>query len=420
MRKALLVALVLVAAAAGRSAAQPSGDSSLTPQEISDRLAGMSENLNTLNGDVAILKWLKVSGYLQARYEYNDTSKSTDPLLKGVATNRNGNNFYIRRGRIKFTFQPVQSSKYVIYFDASKNSVSLKEAYLELYKAFGRHNFAFTAGQFNVPFGYEIEYSSSKRDFPERSLAENKLFPGERDRGINFTYTAPRYLVLNAGLLQGNGIDGPWNTPMKTKDVVARAKAKLGMIDVGASGYWGHSYVNSVAGTAAVPGTSVWYDANGNNQIDPGEVTTTAPKAAVPAIPGSTWDKDRYGLDAQAYLDFLPIGATGLRGEFYQARDYNKDIKKVAHEQGWYFWLSQNIGRKFGASARYDYWSPNTHAADNATGTLSLAANYFYDGSVRITAAYDIPRTLKGQSMFSKSDKDRRDNRFTLQFQYTI
>ena len=412
--KRVLLTLMIVLVAAVTGSAQTSGDSTLTPQEVSDRLAGISENLSTLNGDVAILKWLKVSGYLQARYEYNDTSKSSDTLIKNVATNRNANNFYIRRGRIKFTFQPAATSKYVIYFDASKNSVSLKEAYLELSRSFKKHAFAFTAGQFNVPFGYEIEYSSSKRDFPERSLAENKLFPGERDRGLNLTYTAPKYLVLNAGLLQGNGIDGPWNTPMKTKDIVARAKAKLGMVDVGMSGYWGHSYVNSVA---AVPGSSLWYDANGNNQIDPGEVTTTAPKAAVP---GSTWDKDRYGLDAQAYLDLLPIGSTGLRTEYYKARDYNKDIKTVAHEQGWYFWVSQNIGKKFGASARYDYWSPNTHAADNATGTLSLAANYFYDGNVRITAGYDMPRLLSGQSTFSKSVKDIDDNRFTLQFQYTI
>ncbi len=410
----VLATLVIVLIAAVSGTAQSSADSSLTPQEINDRLAGISENFNTLNNDVAVLKWLKVSGYLQARYEYNDTSKSTDTLIKGVATNRNANNLYIRRGRIKFSFQPAPSSKYVIYFDASKNSVSLKEAYLELFHQYGRHNFTLTAGQFNVPFGYEIEYSSSKRDFPERSLAENKLFPGERDRGINLTFTAAKYLQLNAGLIQGNGIDGPWNTPLKNKDVIARAKGKFGIIDVGMSAYKGHTYVASVA---TVPGSSVWYDANGNSQIDVGEVTTTAPKTGTA---GTTWDKDRYGLDAQAYLDLFPIGSTGLRGEFYKARDYNKDIKKVAHEQGWYFWLSQSLGKKFGASARYDFWDPNTEAANNATGTWSFATNYFYDGNMRITAAYDIPRLLSGQSAFSKSTKEVGDNRFTLQFQFTI
>jgi len=414
MRKTLLWLLVAIGMATTQASAQNQSDSSLTPQEIKERLDGINENLNTLNGDVAILKWLKVSGYLQARYEYNDSSTSTDTLLKGVATNRNANNFYIRRGRIKFTFQPQQSSKYVIYFDASKNSVSLKEAYVELNRVHKWNTFTLTAGQFNVPFGYEIEYSSSKRDFPERSLAENKLFPGERDRGINFTYAAPKYLQLNLGLLQGLGIDGPWNTPLKTKNVVARAKAKLGIIDFGMSGYWGKSYVNSVA---AVDGSSTWYDANGNSRVDSGEVKTTSPKAAVP---GSTWDKDRYGIDAQAYLDLLPVGATGIRAEYFKARDYNSTAKKVLHEQGWYGWVSQSLGNKFGAAVRYDYWDPNTLTLGDATGTWSFALHYFYDANVRLTAAYDIPHLLDGNSTFTKSVKDVKDNRFTLQFQYTI
>ena len=32
-------------------------------------------------------------------------------------------------------------------------------------------------GQFNIPFGYEIERSSSVRELLERSRAENVLFP---------------------------------------------------------------------------------------------------------------------------------------------------------------------------------------------------------------------------------------------------
>jgi hypothetical protein len=420
MKKTALAALALLLfMGASRLAAQSTSDSTLTPQEIKDRLDGIAENLNTLNGDVAILKWLKVSGYLQARYEYNDSSKSTDTLIKGVAVNRNANNFYIRRGRIKFTIQPNQTSKYVIYFDASKNTVSLKEAFVELNHRYKDNAFAFTAGQFNIPFGYEIEYSSSKRDFPERSLAENNLFKGERDRGINLMWTAPKYVSLNVALIQGYGIENStftWFSPNKRKDVVARAKAKLGTVDVGLSGLWGATYVPSVA---AVAGSTSWYDANGDHKVDSTEVTSTSPKAAVP---GFVNDKDRYGVDAQAYFDFLPIGATGLRGEFYQARDYSSTYKGVVHEQGWYLWLSQVVGKKFAAAARYDYWDPNTRAAvaDRATGTISLAAHYYYDPNVRLTLGYDIPRKLKGSSMFSKSAADIKDNRLTLQFQYTL
>ena len=387
-------------------------------QELKDRADGVSENMATLNSDVVILKWVKISGYVQARYEYNDSSQNGVASGYDATKNLNANNFYIRRGRIKFTVQPGSSSKYVIYFDASKNTVSLKEAYVELSKTVQKHTLALTFGQFNWPFGYEIEYSSSKRDFPERSLAENKLFKGERDRGANLTWTLPKYLQFNVGLFQGYGIEDKnftWFDPTKAKDVIARTKLKLGMVDFGLSGYWVKTYI---PGSAAVAGVTTWYDANGNGVIDPGEYKTTGPKAAIPAVEK---DKKRFGADAQVYLDFLPIGGTGIRGELYLAKDYNDKAKdSLANETGWYIWLSQNIFTKFGAAVRYDYWDPNTdeNAKNDATGTLSLAFHYFWDSYVRVTAAYDIPHRLKGNSIFSKHEDDIKDNRFTLQFQF--
>jgi hypothetical protein len=197
--------------------------------------------------------------------------------------------------------------------------------------------------------------------------------------------------------------------------VIARAKAKLGMVDIGVSGYWGKNYI---PGSAAVGGSTTWYDSNGNSIIDPGETKSTAPKSAVPALEK---DKIRYGADTQVYLDFLPLGGTGIRGELYSAKDFNKTAKdSLAKEMGWYLWLSQNIYTKFGAAVRYDYWDPNTdsHAKNDATGTLSLAFHYFWDSNVRITAAYDILHKLKDNSIFSKYSGDIKDNRFTLQFQF--
>ena len=82
--------------------------------------------------------------------------------------------------------------------------------------------------------------------------------------------------------------------------------------------------------------------------------------------------------------------------------------------------MSQSLGNKFGAAVRYDYWDPNTLTLGDATGTWSFALHYFYDANVRLTAAYDIPHLLDGNSTFTKSVKDVKDNRFTLQFQYTI
>jgi hypothetical protein len=396
-------------------------------QIVKDRLDGVVENVNTLNSDVAQLKGIKITGYLQARYEYNDSSKGT-ALYDDFSKNPSANNFYIRRCRLKVSMQPGQTSKFVFYLDASKNTVSLKEAYVDLYKKVKQHSFTFTAGQFNYPFGYEIEYSSSKRDFPERSLAENKLFKGERDRGVNFAWVAPKHFKFNIGLVQGYGIDGDgksapsWYDPTKAKDVIARGRVNLGKLDFGVSGYWGKTSVPGTSAVAAKPGVSTWYDANGNNAIDVSEVTTTAPVAAKAAVAGFEKDKIRYGIDAQYYLDVLPLGGTGIRVETFFAKDYNKSVTadSLARETGWYLWVSQNLGKKFGAAVRYDYWDPNKDAVNDATGTLSLAMHYFWDNNVRITAAYDMPRTLKGKSTFSAVDNDLKDNRFTLQFQFVI
>jgi hypothetical protein len=415
---ALLVLSIILFSSSYSWTQTPDDSLKVQMQELKDRLDGVSENMATLNSDVSILKWLKVSGYLQARYEYNDSSHSGIAGGNDVSKNLNANNFYIRRGRIKFSIQPGASSKYVIYFDASKNTISMKEAYVELFKPYRGHNFTLTFGQFNWPFGYEIEYSSSKRDFPERSTAENSLFKGERDRGVNFTCALPKYLQFNAGLFQGYGIDDKnftWFDPTKAKDVIARAKAKLGMVDFGVSGYWGKTYI---PGSAAVGGSTIWYDADKDSVMDMNEIKTTSPKAAVPAIEK---DKIRYGADAQVYLDVLPLGGTGIRGELYSAKDYNKTAKdSLAKEMGWYLWLSQNIYTKFGAAVRYDYWDPNTdsNVKNDATGTLSLALHYFWDSNVRITVAYDIPHKLKENTMFSRYTGDIKDNRFTLQFQF--
>jgi hypothetical protein len=46
-----------------------------------------------------------------------------------------------------------------------------------------------TLGAMNRPFGYEIGYSSSSREIAERSIAEQRLFNGERDLGLQFGIT---------------------------------------------------------------------------------------------------------------------------------------------------------------------------------------------------------------------------------------
>lgn len=403
MKTRTVIGLCLaLALSAGRLAAQNSQDSTLSAK------------------DIKFLKSFKLGGFLQYRYEYDDTSKSAGAGFVTGTANPNDNNFYVRRGRVKFTYQPNASSDYVFQFDGAKNTFVVKDAFIDLYHKFGQQKFALTAGQFNIPFGFEIEEADTKNDFLERSTAEGKLFNGERDRGVNLTYNAPKYIQINVGLLQGYGIQDntfTWFDPTKSKDFVGRVKASLGKLNIGFSTYFGHTFAPGNPAVAAVPSITTWYDVNGDGVVDAGDsIKTTPGKAAKAATPGTEYQKNRVGMDAQLDLHLIPVGATGIKGEFYGARD------KGLTEQGWYVRLSQALGKKFAGAVRYDFWDPNTNdgPVDRAIGTYGFVAWYAFDANIRLTLAYDIPQLLKGSSTFSKSSNDIEDNKLSLQFQYAL
>src|SRR5688572_31882283 len=127
------------------------------------------------------LSRMRLSGYLQAQY-VND-ERSTNELTSPTAT-RNLDQFSVRRARVKFTYQFSPTSRFVLQPDITSSGVALKDGYVELTEPWTSWKNTLTAGQFNWPFGFEIMYSSSAREMPERSRVIRTLFPGERDRGV--------------------------------------------------------------------------------------------------------------------------------------------------------------------------------------------------------------------------------------------
>jgi hypothetical protein len=103
-------------------------------------------------------------------------------------------------------------SQAVVYFDGNTASgttrnITLLEAYLTLLDPWTPdHRHGLTIGQMNVPFGYEIERSSSVRELPERSRAENVLFAGERDRGVKLVSQWTPWLETVVAVLNGGGV----------------------------------------------------------------------------------------------------------------------------------------------------------------------------------------------------------------------
>ncbi len=130
--------------------------------------------LATVVGDVSKLKKIKLSGYVQARYQdnQNDTNSS----------------FFVRRARLKAEGSVGKATKVVLQIDAGGNdknsSVTLKDAYMEYFlHGIQEVQPKVTMGQFKWPFGYEVVQSSGDREAPERSDVYTRAVPGEGTKG---------------------------------------------------------------------------------------------------------------------------------------------------------------------------------------------------------------------------------------------
>ncbi len=91
----------------------------------------------------------------------------------------------IRRGRVKFAYEG-KLSQFVLQIDATEKGVALKDAYIN-FKDPWLQMFTLQAGVFDRPFGFEVHYSSSMRESPERARITQTLFPQERDLGAMLT-----------------------------------------------------------------------------------------------------------------------------------------------------------------------------------------------------------------------------------------
>ncbi|MDZ4803872.1 MAG: porin [Candidatus Eisenbacteria bacterium] len=378
-------------------------------QAMEAKLEGLVEQVQTLQSDTDKLKKIKVSGYVQARY---DVSQASDDSIRAagnplVLTPANLDRFHIRRARVKVNWDPMERTQGVLYIDGGADrAVRVIEAYVQLsdpWTPYQQHQL--TIGQFNVPFGYEIERSSSARELPERSRAENVLFPGERDRGVKlFDRWSDRFETVVA-VLNGGGIgqtDYPNTDPTSAKDLMGRARASLGRIDVAVSAYSGQHVIG-----------------------------LTGPDAEV--------DRTRFGADVQGYWEFPRAGGGSLRGEFYTGEEFNPDSVAVlttrptssapvrllkpgvsgahldAEFLGWYLMLVQNLGDRFQAAVRYDEFDRNTEVDGDEYTRWNLGLNWFYDGYTRFTLAYEIPEV---KSTAGVSVPNSEDNLLTVQAQF--
>ncbi len=343
--------------------------------ELKDRMNGLDERLLTAESDLSKHNKIKFSGYTQAQWEHFE-SPTAYPNQQ----------FTLRRVRLKTTYEAAEGVKFVLQPDFAPGSFSLKDAYVVVNDRWTKQ-FALTLGQFNRP-NYEVEYSSSQREVPERSRLIRALYPGERAIGAKLEYSSAKLpLKIQFALLNGNdnatyrdAVGSNTNVTNKDfdnfKDIMVRGTygfklGSFGGLDVGA-----HVYLGSIKATTD---TIVKGDFTKDQYIKIGDPLKRS------------WA----GLEFQLYADVL--GGMSLKGEYimgtnatpgYSGSTSVSSLASVFKNDtlfntttitntttrtpnfttkfsGYYLYFIKNVGVKNQFALRYDVYDPNTDVSGN-------------------------------------------------------
>ncbi len=395
---------------------------------IAQKASGNDSILNELVKDVSFLKKIKLSGYVHAQFQHADTA-GIKSFAGGDFPAASNNRFSVRRGRLKVAYEG-ENSQYVFQIDATERGVSIKDAYLKFSEPWTKW-LSLTAGVFVRPFGYELTYSSSQRESPERTRMLQTLFPGERDIGGMLSIQPPskykaHLLKLDAGVLNGAGLNLEFDGH---KDFFARLSATESSSEKKLNYRAGVSYY--LGGVRQTNDTL--YKMNGNcfaTEIDSSEGNHIS-------------DRMYLGADAEVSHKFK-FGTTLLRGEVIQGTQsgtsssntsFTKAPDKFVYERkfiGAYVYLVQGFFKdKHQLAVKYDFLDPNMDvkgsemqpncklgSTDLLYHTIGFGYIWNVNKNLKFVAYYDLVKNETASNIGIA--KDLKDNVFTLRAQVKL
>jgi len=423
----------------------------LKAQDLSETEEHMART-SALENSVRLLQKFKVSGYIQAQYQYAQTDADGNNFKLTQRRNANESSelndfgrFGLRRGRFKLTYEDGIASG-VVQIDVTekgissdRNVVMFKDIYLQVKDPWFGTNMV-KAGIFDRTFGHEIAYSSSRRESPERSRIFQSLFPDERDLGVALTLQPSKssplnILKLEAGLFAGNGIK-----PMFTNHMdfighltVNKQIGDNSIISGGVSAYLGGTLQQN-AQTYIVKDNKWEIDSDSKDNI------------------GKYAKRQYIGFDVQ-FSTMTAAGLTQIRAEYIFGKhpgeaggaypfNFNglppTTPVYMRNISGGYAILTQDLGRSpITAVVKYDWYNRNTDLSGNditnanelTMSNIGLGLMWRINPALRLTAYYDIvgnettdkikdTKNDDGKITAYGWDKDRKDNVFTLRLQY--
>lgn len=382
----------------------------------------------------------KLSGYIQAQAQWGEE----DAELR-VGTKHTGKGSFsrigLRRGRLKLAYKE-QFTDLVFQVDMTERGITLKDAYLKLQAPWIHSNRTFlglqyvglTLGVFDRPFGYEIRYSSAKRESPERSHIFNALFPGERDLGAMLSLTSKSIKLTNgygllfnleSGLFAGKGVHEESDS---RRDIITRLSLRShnwGSLHWGIGASYYHGYVQQATPNIYHAGTEGY------------QLNTLA------NYEGSYAQRRYYGIDAQLCFN-SPLGQSELRGEYlwgiqpssqksFRSPNSNKPAEGDTYLRpfyGGYAMLVQSLGKlPLSLVLKYDFLDPNKqikagHAGLKGISPADLSIESFGFGllwrmasNLRMQAYYDLNHREVAPQI-AGYNRQRAEDTFTLRLQY--
>jgi phosphate-selective porin len=405
MKKLLAITIFIVISVYGYSQTQKLDSLKEVIEKHEGKLNALDERVLVNEADLGKLNKIKVSGYIQAQWESygKDLEKS----------NGYNNTFYIRRARVKFTYEALDGVKFVLQPDFSTGNLALKDAYavVNIPKL---KDWTIWAGQMNRP-NYEVEYSSSQREVLERSRVIRAIYPGEREIGVKLEYIGSKIpLKFQLMVMNGNFTGTQAKDVDSHKDLMGRIVYSIKLpgagvgIDLGANGYYGANMAKTNK-----------YTKNSDGTLD--------------SLKG-VWnylDKNWVGGEIQIFADVL--GGMSIKGEYITG--INSTPSTVAatatmaqmkaspnlynNFSGYYLYFIKNIGPKNQFVAKYDYYDPNTKLSGDAAGnsiyykTWTLAWQHYLNDNIRISLNYEMPKNEKNAS----NPTEKKDNTFGVRIQ---
>ncbi len=384
-------------------------------------------------------EYVGISGYIQPQFQYiqSDGARS----FNGGDFARNVNNrFMLRRGRIRFDYAHYDSNNmpqlnFVFQFDGTERGVFIRDFWGRIYEN-KLNMLAFTTGMFARPFGFEINYSSSDREAPERGRMSQLLMRTERDLGFMGSFEARtkkifiKYLKWDIGIFNGQGLTGTADFDSH-KDLITRLSLKPYKISP--------KFIVSGSVSGLFGGmeqfTKYIYKMSSNQSFVVDSSTSNV---------GEIAPRKYYGADVQIKIPNR-VGQTEFRAEYIRGTQTATQSSSetpgviptlngknaplyIRNFDGAYFYFLQHLGsKKHQFVAKYDWYDPNKKikgteigkiftAADVRFNTLGLGYVVYPNENLKVTFWCEMPKNES--TNLTDYTTDVKDNNFTCRVQY--